>query len=488
MSSPLRLATVATIASLLFARPTIQQTYTSCNPSTQSGCTPDTALGTSLNIDFTSLSDEFTAQGAPTYGSDGASFTVAQSGDAPTLVSKWYIMFGKYEVVMKAAPGAGIVSSAVLQSDDLDEIDWEWLGSQSGQVQSNYFGKGQTTTYDRAAVHAVNNAQSDFHTYTIEWTAEQIVWSIDGTTVRVLSSSDASGQYPQTPMQLKLGAWSGGDPSNSPGTIQWAQGPTQYSQGPFTMVVKSLSVVDYSTGTAYTYGDQSGAWTSIESTGGTVNGNSGGASGTNVAPPVITSSSSGSMEPFSGTHAGCSTCSTPGLGTWAISTVSEATATETTYPGLPAGWTVSGSGKVVPPSAAPSSSLPVSSISSPAVSPAAFCSGLSYSTVTSFDEQGFLTTATVAIGASTGWDEQGFATTVFPSGCAASSTVTAMKAIHAQADSLATITSSGLLTLPSAAATIVSSGSDHTSGANMHASIRWTSAACAVLLSLAWVL
>ncbi len=43
---------------------------------------------------------------------------------------------------MKAAPGAGIVSSVVLESDDLDEIDWEWVGATAGEAQSNYFGKG----------------------------------------------------------------------------------------------------------------------------------------------------------------------------------------------------------------------------------------------------------------------------------------------------------------------------------------------------------
>ena len=43
---------------------------------------------------------------------------------------------------MRAAPGTGIVSSAILQSDDLDEIDWEWIGGSSTKAQSNYFGKG----------------------------------------------------------------------------------------------------------------------------------------------------------------------------------------------------------------------------------------------------------------------------------------------------------------------------------------------------------
>ena len=94
MSSPLRLATLATIASILFAQPSYQQTYTSCNP-TQQQCDPDPALGRSVSIDFTQgASSEFTAQGNPTYGSDGASFTVSGSGDAPALISNWYIMFG----------------------------------------------------------------------------------------------------------------------------------------------------------------------------------------------------------------------------------------------------------------------------------------------------------------------------------------------------------------------------------------------------------
>lgn len=129
-------------------------------------------------------------------------------------------MFGRVDFKLKPAPGKGIVSSAVLQSDDLDEIDWEWVGGDSNQAQSNYFGKGQTTTWNRGAFHPDPNNQADFHTYTIDWTADQIAWQIDGKTVRTLSPDAAQGQYPQTPMMIKVGAWSGGDPSNQPGTIR----------------------------------------------------------------------------------------------------------------------------------------------------------------------------------------------------------------------------------------------------------------------------
>ncbi|KAL0254813.1 transglycosylase [Diplodia seriata] len=311
------------------------------------------ALGRSVDIDFSEQSDSFTSEGPVSYGSDGASFTITKSGDSPKIASKWYIMFGKVEFSMKASSGAGIVSSAILQSDDLDEIDWEWLGSDADEVQTNYFGKGQTTTYNRGAFHADAGSQTGFKTYTIEWTAEELVWQIDGVTVRALKPADASGQYPQTPMQIKIGSWAGGDPDlNSPGTVEWARGPTDYSQGPFTMQLKSLTVTDYSTGTQYKYGDNSGTWQSIVAVDGSVHS---GGSNVDSAAPAVTSSSSGQPIPWSGTHDSSSTYVRPSVYPWVPESTTLTTAstqTATSYPGLPSGWTVTSSGKVVPPSSA----------------------------------------------------------------------------------------------------------------------------------------
>lgn len=185
-------------------------------------CPADTALGKAVTVDFTTgPSDSFTTQGAPTYDSNGASFTVAKSGDSPLIASKWYIMFGHVEFVLKAAPGVGIVSSAILQSDDLDEIDFEWLGYDDNNVQTNYFGKGLTTTYNRGAPAAAPGNHDGFKTYAIDWTADQIVWSVEGAPVRTLTPAATNGYpYPQTPMMIKLGAWSGGDPSNPEGTVR----------------------------------------------------------------------------------------------------------------------------------------------------------------------------------------------------------------------------------------------------------------------------
>lgn len=57
-------------------------------------------------------------------GPNGAEFTINGHGDSPTIQTPFYFFFGKVDVVMRIAPGTGIVSSIVMESDDLDEVDW----------------------------------------------------------------------------------------------------------------------------------------------------------------------------------------------------------------------------------------------------------------------------------------------------------------------------------------------------------------------------
>lgn len=223
-------------------------------------------------MDFTQgASDDWNVTyGSVTYDdSNGATYIISESGDAPTMQSNWYVFFGEISVVMKAAPGTGIVSCAILESDDLDEIDWEWLGGSASQVETNYFGKGNTSTYDREQWIDMADTQDDFHNYTIVWTESSLQWAIDGATVRTLAYADANNgdSYPQSPMRVKLGIWAGGDSSNSEGTIEWAGGATDYSAGPFTAYVKSVSITNYNPAAEYTYSDTSGSYESITMSG-----------------------------------------------------------------------------------------------------------------------------------------------------------------------------------------------------------------------------
>ncbi|KAJ5105348.1 hypothetical protein NUU61_002695 [Penicillium alfredii] len=295
------------------------QTYTDCNPMEKS-CPADPAFGKSDHtFDFTKGgSTDFKATGNIDYDdNNGAAFTIAKQGDGPLIQSGWYIMFGKVEFTIKAAPGKGIVSSAVLQSDTLDEIDWEWLGGNNAQVQSNYFGKGDTSSYSRGAYHDDTGNHDDFHTYSIDWTSTQLVWSINGKTVRVLTPETAdANKYPQTPMMIKVGSWAGGDPNNAQGTIDWAGGEVDYSQGPFTMYLKSMTVTDYSTGSSYSYGDKSGSWESIKAKDGKINGNSAAEPKSTESAPTVTETADSMPMPWSGTHKETSSWVTPNVWPW----------------------------------------------------------------------------------------------------------------------------------------------------------------------------
>ncbi|KAJ9657387.1 hypothetical protein H2201_008181 [Coniosporium apollinis] len=260
------------------------QTWTDCNP-LQKTCPNDKALETATFFsDFTkgaSASAGWRATAGPiNYGPSGAEFSVITKRQSPTIRSNFYIFFGRVEVKMKAAPGQGIISSIVLQSDDLDEIDWEFVGGDNTKVQTNFFGKGNTTTYDRGGYHAVASPQTVFHTYTVDWTPETIKFFIDDTLIRTVNYGDTNAlrgkNYPQTPCDIRLGIWPAGDEDNHPGVIGWAGGKTDYTKGPFTQYVESIKITNYNPAAEYKYGDMSGDWKSIQilsaPSGGPVNG------------------------------------------------------------------------------------------------------------------------------------------------------------------------------------------------------------------------
>ncbi|EEP80163.1 conserved hypothetical protein [Uncinocarpus reesii 1704] len=258
---------LALIAGLI--SPTIAQTWTECNPLERDDCRPNPALGTNYTYDFTGLLNPAvwnTTAGEVINGKKGGEFTIRERLQSPTIQSHFYIFFGRLEVHMKAATGQGIVSSVVIQSEDLDEIDWEWVGSEQGSVQTNYFGKGNDTTFDRGKKHDVNDPMHSIHNYTILWTAEKLEWWVDENLIRTLKYEEAEGGkfYPQTPSTVRLGIWPAGDEGNRAGTIEWAGGKVDYSNGPYTMIVERLMVEDFHKGKEYVYGDNSGDWQSIK--------------------------------------------------------------------------------------------------------------------------------------------------------------------------------------------------------------------------------
>ncbi|KAG5913644.1 hypothetical protein E4U53_004820, partial [Claviceps sorghi] len=113
----------------------------SCDPLRKDmHCPPDPAFASQTSFDFTSSGwddahfadfwtvDDSTAQDRKRldFGADGSGLAmgVFKAGDAPTLVSNKYLLFGKVSVTMQAARGRGLITAMVLKSDSGDEIDW----------------------------------------------------------------------------------------------------------------------------------------------------------------------------------------------------------------------------------------------------------------------------------------------------------------------------------------------------------------------------
>jgi len=270
-------ALTSAFVALAATRMVSAQTFTDCDP-LEKKCSPDAAFGKNgVGCDWTKgecKAFEELPGTTVSYDSEGCLFTIEKESNAPTMATHKRIFFGRVDVELVAAAGQGIVTSLVFESADLDEIDWEWVGGDNEQVQTNYFGKGDTTTYDRGAYHPVSDPLNTVHTYSIDWTKDRINWEIDGAVVRTLTYEEAQGgeRYPQTPMEIKIGTWVAGGKNSPKGTVEWAGGYTDFKQAPFNAYYKSINIVDYAGGDApttddikeYVWTDHSGSWESIK--------------------------------------------------------------------------------------------------------------------------------------------------------------------------------------------------------------------------------
>ena len=225
------------------------------------------------------------------------------------------------------------------------------------------------------------------------------------------------------------------------------------------MVVKSIAVTDYSTGSQYSYSGTAGTWQSIQSQGGKIN-----SSGSKAVGPVEDSSSSSSTSesaplPFSGTHKGAAVTTHANVYPWVATTLATSTTAPTTYPNLPSGYKVGANGKIYH-SAAPrlcwchpifsyfdewianslfmQTSAPVLSTSSPQGLSGASPADGGLETITAFDGRGFPTTIVQAQGASKQYNDQGFLITASsPLAERSSPTVTNAQAADSEATSAA---------------------------------------------------
>ncbi|EAL87409.1 putative glycosidase crf2 [Aspergillus fumigatus] len=157
--------------------------------------------------------------------------TMPKNSVGTLIANNHYIWYGKITAKIKSSRGAGVVTGFILLSDTKDEIDYEFVGADLTNVQTNYYFQG-VLDYNHGGNASVSggNTFGDWHEYTIDWKPDAITWSVDGEVKRTLKKESTYNEtskqymYPQTPSRMQLSLWPAGQASNAPGTIAWAGG------------------------------------------------------------------------------------------------------------------------------------------------------------------------------------------------------------------------------------------------------------------------
>ncbi len=151
----------------------------------------------------------------------------------------------------------------MMLSDDLDEIDWEFMGGNVTHAETNFFGKG---------IQNYHNAYLPPRRQRCAGRLPQLYHRLDQGWYGLLHryskgpqpAPSGCRQLPSDPHAIvarHLGRWRS---QARRGVRDWAGGTTDYSKGPYTMYVKTVQVTDFSSGKEYSYGDQTGSWQSIQ--------------------------------------------------------------------------------------------------------------------------------------------------------------------------------------------------------------------------------
>lgn len=78
------------------------------------------------------------------YNGNSLLLTMAPSTVGTLLSSTHYVWYGKVSVTMTSSQGQGVVTAFILMSDVKDEIDFEFVGDDVSNAQSNYYYQGIT--------------------------------------------------------------------------------------------------------------------------------------------------------------------------------------------------------------------------------------------------------------------------------------------------------------------------------------------------------
>lgn len=128
---------------------------------------------------------------------------------------KWY-HYGFYSAKMKPSAVEGTCTSFFVytgpselgadgEANPWDEVDIEFLGKNTREVQFNFFANGST---GNEYVYELDfDASKEYHEYGFYWEKDRITWYVDGKPVYRVTSEEKT--LPSTPGRIMMNHWSG---------------------------------------------------------------------------------------------------------------------------------------------------------------------------------------------------------------------------------------------------------------------------------------